>query len=960
MTNNNCNGLYWKSTSPYSVSVDIRNDYNDNPLTPADEADNIPSILLTTGTMLQQGAIVPGGLTPLYTSLVNAETYFVNTIIPRDNAYPDIKACRKNYIVLITDGDETCDGSETRFTTKARDLYNNRGIKTFAIGLSINDMTNVNMCADYGDDGILNSSSTAYACTSTTSIVQAFQDIVSQISDQLDSLAPPVVSTVYSHPYWDTDPAYAGQLDSSEAILVLPFFQYPSWRGHLLATWLYFIEYNSRIPDDPATTEDERWVTYNFNPQDMWTAGYILSKATAPLADTNADTYINELDTAVANSGYKTADSRVIYTTNANTGTLSLINFNTSLPDKANRLGVPNASIPAVILPAWTADKTRRQYANDNELADVVINYIRGKQPVVDSSDSDSDSSTLDFKRDIGGALIYEEKDWKLGDSVMSIPGIISEPAGFYKKKFFGAEYILPSEQTFEEFQDEYADRPNIVLYGASDGLLHCLALKDISTSTTFGPSGAYSASQNYIAGEEIWAFVPGDPDVIQKLKYMVLDYNGDGGIDGQIYTNKRGNWMGSVEPEWTHWYFMDGPTRFSNVFIDEDSDGIREWKTVAIIGEGRGGRYYYCFDITNPFSPRLMWKFPPGDAASTNMGVTLSTPAIAYQSVPSGGYRWLAIFGAGYDPYESTTNDVGQYIYALDIADGSVVYSFNEPATESGSKKAMVTAPPSVLNSQASTDYVDDKVFVGDTDGRLWRIDLNSEVISKRLDFEDEEQAIVAGISAAHASGESVWWDVIFVGSGGDTRVTGTISYRLVGFIDEAFNLPYSPLYETIAPSETGDMDLPSPITFAAAIDSFPATPYVFMHLDTGSNERLDAQPTTNVMEATTYTKLQSFFTLFDPGSDPCVIGTSRLIEVDHLIDKDTGTLNRVNLPSGATIGSLDLGQGKSGGTYISDGVVFAPAGSNLQMFGKPVPPPSPKGNKVVVNVLSWKVLTD
>ena len=965
---NVCNGLYMTgSAGNRKVSVDIRNDYSDDPLTPQDEADNSTQLLKATGEWWQEGALIPGGNTPLYSSLVNAQSYFADTIIPRDNSYPEIKACRKNYIVLITDGDETCyptsSPSSTYFPKKAGDLYLNNNIKTFAIALSQASTTYIDQCADYGDNGYNDGTTPhAYTATNTADIVDAFKDIVSKISDQMDSLAPPVVSTVYTHPYWDVDPSYAGELDTSEAILVMPFFQYPSWRGHLLATWLYYIEYNSRIPDDPATTEDERWLTYNFNPQDMWTAGYILSRQNAPLADTNADTYINELDDAVANSGYKAADSRVLYTTSGNTGTINLIPFNTSLPSKETRLGLADASIPAVILPAWNADKTRRQYVDNNELADVVINYIRGKQPIVDVADSDADGKLMDFKRDpISGSLLYAEKTWKLGDSVLSVPGIISEPSGVYKKKFFSAEYILPTEQTFEKFTEQYVNRPNIVLYGASDGLLHCFALKDISSSTTFGPLGAYSPTKDYIAGEEIWAFVPGDPDVMQKLKWLLMDYNGDGEIDSQLYAQRQ-SWRDATKYEWMHWYYLDGPVRFSNVFIDEDSDGIREWKTVAIIGEGRGGRYYYAFDFTNPFQPRLMWKFPSDDAGSTNMGVTLSTPAIAYQSIPSGGgYRWLAIFGAGYDPEDNAANDVGQYIYAVDMADGSLVYSFGEPgATDTGVKKAMVTASPAVFNSQAGTDYIDDKAFVGDTDGRLWRIDLHNEVISKRLAFNDEKLAIVTGVSAAHAAGESVWWDIVFVGTGGDTRVTDTMKHRLVGFIDEAFNLPYSPLYATISPSETGDNNLPAPIALGDPLDAFVPTPYVFMHIETGTNERLDAQPTTNVMETATYSKLQSFFTLFNPGANPCVIGTSKLVEVDHYIDKNAGTLERVALPSGSAIGSLDLGEGKSGGTYISDGVVFAPSGSNLNIFGKPVPPPAPKGNKVVVNVLSWKVLSD
>jgi hypothetical protein len=320
-----------------------------------------------------------------------------------------------------------------------------------------------------------------------------------------------------------------------------------------------------------------------------------------------------------------------------------------------------------------------------------------------------------------------------------------------------------------------------------------------------------------------------------------------------------------------------------------------------------------------------------------------------------------LAIFGAGIDPEDDENTQIGQHIYALNITDGSVVYDFDDPAvTDTGNKKAYLSAAVAVFNSNVSLDYTDDKAFIGDTDGRLWRLDLNSEVLTKRLDFEDEDQAIVSAVSAAHAYGDNVWWDVVFVGSGGDTRSTGTFRSRLVGFIDEAYNLPYNPGYATISPSNSAPNDLPAPTAIDDPIDSFTPSDMVFMHLNLDDHEMSDAQPSTNIVETEDYSKLQTFFTLFNPGDDPCVVGTSRLLEVDHLISKSTGELTRVALPSGTSSLSLDLGTGKSGGTYVSDGVVFAPAGNKVSMFGKPVPPPPPKGSKAVVNILSWKVISD
>ncbi len=936
------------------VSVDIRNDYDDDPLTPEDEADNTAALLKSTGNWDDEGAFIPMGGTPLDASLYDAYKYFKYNIIPRDDPYPDIKQCRKNYVILITDGQS----SDGEFYDKAINLYNDLGVKTFGIALNLSNSGQIDRCADAGDDGVRNGSTTAYACDNTEEVVDAIKEIVADISDQLETLAPPVVSTVYSHPYWDDDPDYAGELDESEASMVLPFFQYPSWRGHLLATWLYKISYNSRIPDDPGTAEDERWISYEFNQYDLWNAGYVLSYENAPLRDTNNDTYINELDTFEANSGYKAADDRVIYTTTEGANP-TLIPFDSTLPNKVSRLAIQDADVNPILLTAWQADVARRQYLTYEELADVVINAIRGKLPIKDVSDSDGDGNVNDWVRDPATQeLLYSEKTWKMGNTVGSIPAIISVPSGLYLKRFFNEDYVNGGELTYTEFSDAFQTRPRVVIFGTNAGVLHCFAMEDIDKNTKWGENDQYSPPRDYIAGEEVWAFVPGDPDVMKKLKMMIIDHNGDGEVDGQIY-KQRQSLRDPADYEWLHWYYLDGPVRYTNIFIDTDGDGEREWHTIALIGEGRGGRYYYCFDITDPFNPTLMWKYPT-DADNSNQGVAVSTPAIAHQSY-NGSYRWLAFLGGGYDAEDDPNTEVAQHFYGISLEDASVVYDFNEPvAADTGSKKAMLMAGPSVFNSNVGLDYVDDKVFVGDTDGHLWRFDLNQEVLSMRLDFEDEDQAIVASVSAAHPYGDAVWWDVVFVGSGGDTRSDPATRRRLVGFVDESYSMPYAPAYPTIAPSESGPDELPPPISVNDDIDAFQATELTFFHVYLNEYEMNDAQPTTNVVETNEYSKLQTFFTLFNPGSDPCVVGSSRLLEFDHIISKSDGELSRVHIPSGAVAGEVSLGEGKSGGTYVSDGVVFAPAKNKVNIFGKPVPPPPPKGNKAVVNILSWKVISD
>jgi type IV pilus assembly protein PilY1 len=154
-----------------------------------------------------------------------------------------------------------------------------------------------------------------------------------------------------------------------------------------------------------------------------------------------------------------------------------------------------------------------------------------------------------------------------------------------------------------------------------------------------------------------------------------------------------------------------------------------------------RGGRTIYAFDVTNPASPRVMWKagcpYPePNDSGCTagmsavaglgSIGQTWSTPVVA--STVLGHSGPVIIMGGGYDPCEdqnlsapSCTSPNGAGVYVLDASNGAtggtVLASF--PTTRSVAADVALIA--------VTTPGVIDHAYAVDTGGNVYRLDFAS-----------------------------------------------------------------------------------------------------------------------------------------------------------------------------------------------------------------------------------------
>ncbi len=324
-----------------------------------------------------------------------------------------------------------------------------------------------------------------------------------------------------------------------------------------------------------------------------------------------------------------------------------------------------------------------------------------------------------------------------LGDIYHSQPVIVSPPNNF---RYF-SDYGLGPAHDYLSFRTKHAKRRRVVLAGSNDGMLHAF------------DGGFYDRDETNFddlhdlgTGKELFAWVP--QAVSDKLPLLT-------------YGNEQS-------------YTVDGPISVADVFIDHDGDSSQEWRTVAMSTMRRGGRGVVALDITTPDPvveaddwappetvfpgcldgtatdcdgeyPYLLWEFHDVDGSGNpkdddggcaaaglsgaqcrpywDLGWTWSKPAIARIGVyyEDGGGNvvpddvFIAYFGGGWDPTKSDLT--GNYFYGVNIETGEAVVKELIGVS--------VPASPAILDSD--NDGYHDRIYFGDTNGSIWRLQFPS-----------------------------------------------------------------------------------------------------------------------------------------------------------------------------------------------------------------------------------------
>jgi type IV pilus assembly protein PilY1 len=463
-------------------------------------------------------------------------------------------------------------------------------------------------------------------------------------------------------------------------------------------------------------------------------------------------------------------------------------------------------------------------------------------------------------------------------------------------------DWMLGSFLHSRPFIVHYADR-TVIYAGANDGMLHAF---DDAT------------------GEELWGFIP--PCLLGRLK--------------ELHTATPG-------------IFVDGSPK---AYVTYDSSG-NVTKAVLMFGLRRGvgsdGKgYYYALDVTNPTAPKYLYRIYDGKNSYFNqIGQTWSTPVIA--KIPYGsqttnppGYKWVAIFGGGYDDEMDLANpDVnsiqeGRGMYIADVLTGAYVWGRSRVGSEDPLEASMTYPIASDFAAiDVNGDGMVDRLYVGDTNGRVWRFDIGDVNKSGSADTSEWTMKKIFNCNAGSSEKRKIFYppdvtfekdssgeyEMLFFGTGDREDPKGTKDTdRLYAFKDRN------------ALTTKGEPDLVDVTGFyslsadqqTAKINEINTKLGWYLILDKKAGEKCLATPVV-------YAKV-AYFTSFSPSteaiSDPCYVG------------EGTASIYALNYGTGEAVFNLDL-------TNDSGGNVVKSKTDRTAVIGSAIP------SGVVITVIGGRV---
>jgi type IV pilus assembly protein PilY1 len=195
------------------------------------------------------------------------------------------------------------------------------------------------------------------------------------------------------------------------------------------------------------------------------------------------------------------------------------------------------------------------------------------------------------------------------------------------------------------------------------------------------------------------------------------------------------------------------------------------QWRTVLVAGGGLGGGFYYALDVTNPADPRFLWQISSSETDEPLFGLSTVKPAITTIAVDDGNNDvkevavailpgGTAALSAGtcsrittssivssadaYQPqfgggavrcWKDSNGEVGpaRSLTIVRLDTGEIVRNFRGETADGpalpnrvteGVFDSPITGVPVPYPSQPG--QVSDRIYVGDADGSLWRVDLS------------------------------------------------------------------------------------------------------------------------------------------------------------------------------------------------------------------------------------------
>ncbi|QQR74262.1 MAG: hypothetical protein IPJ17_01310 [Holophagales bacterium] len=634
----------------------------------------------------------------------------------------DFWGCRSKFIIMLTDGDDTCSGSGNPCTMAAR-LQSIAGIRTYVIGFGVPSATGNSLSCIARNGGTTD----PYNPRNKQELIRALQDIFNEILERTSTFASAAVPTV--------------QATVADKVFVsnfTPVKEAPIWAGSLYA-------FLKPLPLGPTGSPE---ITVHCSAS-IRSKCFLFDAGDVQVAPTYspAGLLLQTPDaTEVAGGNLRigsAADQRRVFYRYGPVNTFTLDASASRrwfrYPDAADELdfwtgmGIDPVKFPTAVAKRAEAN-TAVRYALVEKTGDVTdpSTHVTHTLTYVLGDIFHSDPVVVDSPRD---SRLYREDPY----STTNAPSLCSVAPAVDP-----ARTVSPS---YRSFVTRHACRRKMLLVGANDGEFHAF---DVGTwQPTLCDFNSESVGFSDGTGREIFAFIP------RAALPDVYDFKPDTSVTPAVNKEQR----------WT----VDGRTRVADVFIDPRHTGTptcleREWRTVAVGSMREGGRSYFALDLTQPDTytvngssykpdngvdnyvptcldggaacgnmpfPAVLWEFAdtwnednagPATTHGADLGNTWSPATIGRIRVCTSGCgtaaarsedRWVMVVGGGLG--EDPTEVAGNWIYMIDIETGVTLYK----------RQLQGAAPAPAAAVDTNQDGYLDTVYLGTTAGLLYKVDL-------------------------------------------------------------------------------------------------------------------------------------------------------------------------------------------------------------------------------------------
>ena len=303
-----------------------------------------------------------------------------------------------------------------------------------------------------------------------------------------------------------------------------------------------------------------------------------------------------------------------------------------------------------------------------------------------------------------------------------------------------GKDVVLGSGDRYA-FNDPLHSSPVAVTYGGDN--------QNAVIKLFVGTNDGALRMLNGHNGTEEWAFIP--QAMLAKQRALMVNSAGNHiyGIDGTptVWVNDlhsdNAPPNGAIEPT-------------VGVAPGDYDPDVDEFVRIYV-GMRRGGDSVFAFDATPTVSddgdslddpndttsinPTYLWRIDGGSASFPRLGQTWSQPKrikVASGTGTAGEvvYRHALVFAGGYDEAQDNTfgpGGLGNAIYIVDANTGDRLFWVSGTAHGTSTDGIVVPdmtypIPSDVATLDSNFDGIVDRVYVGDTGGQLWRLDLDAD----------------------------------------------------------------------------------------------------------------------------------------------------------------------------------------------------------------------------------------